>query len=79
LYSPQNRLVYSNTDEITVVSVCEKTKWKYWWNANIVIEVTRYEFWNLQKSMNYSPGIEVSLHQESTSVVTFGVSVSKIF
>ncbi len=77
MYSPQNRLVYSNTNEITVVSVCEKTKWKYWWNANTVIEVTRYEFWNLRKS--YRPGIEVSLDQESTPVVTFGVSVSKIF
>ncbi|CAI2172231.1 5799_t:CDS:10 [Funneliformis geosporum] len=74
---PQNRLVYSNTDEITVVSVCEKTKWKYWWDKNTVIEVTRYEFWKLSKTMDNRPGIEVSLVRESAPNVSYGISFYK--
>ena len=76
-HSPQNRLVYSNTEEINVVSVCEKTRWKYWWASNYVIEVTKYEFWELSKYMNNPPGVEIPLNRESPFSVSFGVSVSK--
>jgi len=71
-------LVYSNTEEINVVSVCEKTRWKYWWGLDYVIEVTKYEFWRLSIYMNNPPGVEIHLDRESPSSVTFGVSVSKL-
>jgi hypothetical protein len=71
-------LVYSNTDEINVTSVCEKTRWKYWWDDHYVVEVTRYKFWDLKDKITSSPGVEVPLDKESADV-TYGVSVSKIF
>ncbi|CAB5188348.1 unnamed protein product [Rhizophagus irregularis] len=40
---PKGRLVYSNTKEINVLSVCEKTKWKYWWLKDYIIEITNKE------------------------------------
>ena len=80
IYSPKGRLVYSNTKEIKVISVCEKTKWKYWWNNDYVVEITKYEFWNLPpKYMNYNPGVEILLSQEKPPKVSYGVTVSKIF
>jgi hypothetical protein len=62
---------------VNVVSVCEKTKWKYWWGENYVVEVTRYTFWKLSKHMTNPPGVEVTLDREPPASVTFGVSVSK--
>jgi len=71
--SQHDHLVYSNTDEINVSSACEKTKWKYWWGENYVVEVTRYKFWKLSKHMNNPPGVEISLDKEQP-IITFGVS-----
>jgi hypothetical protein len=76
--SPQDHLVYTNTDDVNVISVCEKTKWKYWWGEHYVVEITRYVFWKLSKHMNNVPGVEILLDQESPSSTTFGVSVSKL-
>ncbi|CAG8744778.1 7380_t:CDS:2, partial [Funneliformis mosseae] len=72
--NPENRLVYSNTEEINVVSICEKTRWKYWWGTNYIIEITKYEFWELSKYMDDLPGVEIPLNQEPPFSVTFGVS-----
>ncbi|CAB4384640.1 hypothetical protein RhiirA1_439954 [Rhizophagus irregularis] len=66
-------LVYSNTDEINVTSVCEKNRWKYWWGDHYVVEVTRYKFWDLKDKITSSPGVEVPLDKESAAV-TYGVS-----
>jgi hypothetical protein len=71
-------LVYSNTDEINVTSVCEKTRWKYWWGEHYVVEVTRYRFWNLTKHVASPPGVEIPLDKEPATV-SFGISVSKLF
>ncbi|CAI2167759.1 14917_t:CDS:10 [Funneliformis geosporum] len=68
---------YSNTEEINVVSICEKTRWKYWWGTNYIIEVTKYEFWKLSKYMDDLPGVEIPLDQEPPFSVTFGVSFYK--
>ncbi|GBC03393.1 hypothetical protein RclHR1_00510024 [Rhizophagus clarus] len=71
--SQNNHLVYSNTDEINVTSVCEKTRWKYWWDDHYVVEVTRYKFWQLTKHVNSPPGVEIPLDKEPATV-TYGVS-----
>jgi hypothetical protein len=70
-------LIYSNTDDVCVVSVCEKTKWKYWWGEFYIVEVTRYKFWKLSKYINNVPGVEIALDKEPFDV-TFGVSVGDI-
>jgi len=70
-------LVYSNTKEINVVSVCEKTKWKYWWQKDYIVEITRYEFWDLSNYKNTNPGIEIPLSHEAPPVVTYGVTLYK--
>jgi hypothetical protein len=75
-------LVYSNTKEIIVTSVCEKTKWKYWWKNDYVVEVTKYEFWDLSndEKTKTKPGIDILLSRElSPPNVSFGVTVSKKF
>jgi hypothetical protein len=61
---------------VNVVSVCEKTKWKYWWGEHYVVEVTRYKFWKLSKYVAHVPGVEILLDQEPPNSTTFGVSVS---
>ncbi|GBB93067.1 hypothetical protein RclHR1_02100016 [Rhizophagus clarus] len=73
----QGRLVYSNTNEIRVISVCEKTKWKFWWNKNYVVEITRYEFWNLSRFMKRI-GIEFPLSDERPPRISYGVTLYKM-
>lgn len=77
--SPKGRLVYSNTKEINVLSVCEKTKWKYWWLKDYIIEITKYEYWNLSEHQNSSPGIDIPLSKEPSPIVTYGITVSKYY
>ncbi|RIA83605.1 hypothetical protein C1645_880390 [Glomus cerebriforme] len=71
----KGRLVYSNTSDITVASVCEKTKWKYWWKEDYVVEITKYEYWILSKYMK-NIGIEVHLDKKKAKV-SFGVTFYK--
>ena len=68
-------LIYANTNEYEVHSVCEKTKWKFWWEKEYVVEVTRYDFWDCEKMKDYAPGIEVVLNSED-KVTSYGVTVS---
>ncbi|KAG9287826.1 hypothetical protein G9A89_017421 [Geosiphon pyriformis] len=72
--SPSKHLVYTNTEEVQVTSVCEKTKWKYWWNDDYVVEVTRYEFWNCEKYMTISPGVEIILDRDGAVNTSYGVT-----
>ncbi len=70
-------MIYSNTKEIIPISVCEKTKWKYWWNKDYIVEVTKYEFWDLSKYRKTKPGIDIPLSREPSPIVSYGVTVSK--
>ncbi|CAG8528715.1 2789_t:CDS:10 [Paraglomus occultum] len=72
--SPTKHLIYANTNEYVVQSVCEKTKWKFWWEREYVVEVTRYDYWNCEKMRDYAPGIEVVLNTDD-KVTTFGVTL----
>ncbi|RGB40763.1 hypothetical protein C1646_811181 [Rhizophagus diaphanus] len=72
----QGRLVYSNTEQIRVISVCEKTKRKFWWKGNYVVEITKYEFWNLSRKMKVT-GIEFPLSDENPPKVSYGVTLYK--
>ncbi|PKC08269.1 hypothetical protein RhiirA5_399401 [Rhizophagus irregularis] len=72
----QGRLVYSNTEQIRVISVCEKTKRKFWWNDNYVVEITKYEYWNLSRKMKVT-GIEFPLSDEKPPKVSYGVTLYK--
>ncbi|GBB88248.1 hypothetical protein RclHR1_01480013 [Rhizophagus clarus] len=74
---PQGRLVYSNTKEINVLSVCEKTKWKYWLLNNYIIEITRYEYWDVSKYQNTPSGIDIPLNKEPSPIVTYGITLHK--
>ncbi|RIA96991.1 hypothetical protein C1645_814644, partial [Glomus cerebriforme] len=76
-FCKQGRLVYSNTKEINVVSVCEKTKWKYWWHKDYIVEITKYEFWDLSEFTSTPPGIEIPLSQRLSPTVTYGVTLYK--
>ncbi|RIA83606.1 hypothetical protein C1645_785960 [Glomus cerebriforme] len=73
----QGRLVYSNTNKIMVISICEKTKWKYLWNKDYIIEITRYEFWELSKYKYFSENAEIRLNQEPPPNVSYGVTFYK--
>ncbi|CAG8517486.1 20707_t:CDS:10 [Rhizophagus irregularis] len=73
--SPKGRLVYSNTKEINVLSVCEKTKWKYWWLKDYIIEITKYEYWNLSEHQDSPPGIDIPLSKEPSPIVTYGITL----
>ncbi|GBB93068.1 hypothetical protein RclHR1_02100017 [Rhizophagus clarus] len=72
---PQGHLVYSNTKDINVLSVYEKTKWKYPWNNDYIVEITKYDFWELSK-YKYTRELEFFLNEEPF-VVSFGVSFYK--
>ncbi|CAB4481165.1 unnamed protein product [Rhizophagus irregularis] len=72
---PKGRLVYSNTKEINVLSVCEKTKWKYWWLKDYIIEITKYEYWNLSEHQDSPPGIDIPLSKEPSPIVTYGITL----
>ncbi|CAJ0829682.1 15037_t:CDS:10 [Entrophospora sp. SA101] len=75
--SPQNRLIYTNTDKVQVTSICQKTKWKYWWGEHYVVEVTRYEYWKCSKFANISAGVEITMDKEEPVSVTYGVTFYK--
>ncbi|CAG8529523.1 18629_t:CDS:10 [Racocetra persica] len=73
--SPNNKLIYTNTEDIVVTSVCEKLKWKFWWGDNYVIEITRYEHWNCDnKFQTIPPGVEIVLGREPSQNTFFGVT-----
>ncbi|CAG8580364.1 17512_t:CDS:10, partial [Racocetra fulgida] len=70
--SPNNKLIYTNTEDIVVTSVCEKLKWKFWWGENYVIEITRYEHWNCDKKFqSIDPGVEIVLGREPSERTFF--------
>jgi hypothetical protein len=71
-------LIYSNTKDINVVSVYEKTKWKYQWNSDYIVEIVKYEFWEKLSKYHDIQGLPVYLREEPF-VVSYGVNVSKIF
>ncbi|RIB14414.1 hypothetical protein C2G38_2195214 [Gigaspora rosea] len=77
--SQNNKLIYTNTEEIKVTSVCEKLKWKFWWGDNYVIEITRYEHWNCDsnKIKAISPGVEIVLGREPSESTFYGVTFYK--
>ncbi|RHZ72155.1 hypothetical protein Glove_245g8 [Diversispora epigaea] len=69
----KNRLIYINTKDIVVSSVCEKTKYKYWWKYHYVVEITKYEYWKL----NESPiGVEIILDDRPDDI-SWGVTLYK--
>ncbi|CAG8739037.1 20331_t:CDS:10 [Cetraspora pellucida] len=76
--SQNNKLIYTNTEDIVVTSVCEKLKWKFWWGENYVVEITRYEHWNCDsKFQSISPGVEIVLGREPSEKTFFGVTFYK--
>ncbi|CAJ0846985.1 2333_t:CDS:10, partial [Entrophospora sp. SA101] len=75
--SPQNRLIYTNTDKVQVTSICQKTKWKYWWGEHYVVEVTRYEYWKCDSFKNISAGVEIIMDKEEPFSVRYGVTLYK--
>ncbi|CAG8799389.1 24319_t:CDS:10 [Gigaspora margarita] len=76
--STQNHLVYTNTEDVVVISVCEKHKKKFLWKDDFIIEITRYEYWNCEeKFLNISPGVEILLQREPSENVSFGVTLYK--
>ncbi|CAG8623592.1 18054_t:CDS:10, partial [Cetraspora pellucida] len=76
--SPQNHLIYTNTEDVIVTSVCEKHKKKFLWKEHFIIEITRYEYWNCEgKFLNVSPGVEIPLQREPSENVSFGVTLYK--
>ncbi|CAG8569282.1 27388_t:CDS:10, partial [Dentiscutata erythropus] len=75
---PQNHLVYTNTEDVVVTSVCEKIKKKFLWKEHFIIEITRYEYWNCEgKFLNISPGVEILLQREPSETVSFGITLYK--
>ncbi|PKK68818.1 hypothetical protein RhiirC2_524255 [Rhizophagus irregularis] len=73
---PQGRLIYSNTKDINVVSVYEKTKWKYQWNSDYIVEIVKYEFWEKLSKYHDIQGLPVYLREEPF-VVSYGVNFYK--
>lgn len=71
-------MIYSNTKDINVVSIYEKTKWKYQWNSNYIVEIVKYEYWDKLSKYDDIPGLAVHLKEEPF-IVSYGVNVSKIF
>jgi len=73
--SPKDRLVYANTENIQVFSICEKNKWKYWWNEHYIVEVTKYEFWHCQNfGKNLASGVEIFLDRYQPNI-SYGVTL----
>ncbi|CAG8495162.1 4852_t:CDS:10 [Diversispora eburnea] len=70
----KNRLIYINTKDIAVFSVCEKTKYKYWWNYDYVVEITKYEYWKLNESQ--PPGVEIMIGDRPDDI-SWGVTLYK--
>ncbi|CAG8666204.1 9611_t:CDS:10, partial [Cetraspora pellucida] len=60
-------LIYTNTEDVIDTSVCEKHKEKFLWKEHFIIEITRYEYWNL----------EIPLQREPSENVSFGVTLYK--
>ncbi|CAG8442892.1 9276_t:CDS:10 [Ambispora leptoticha] len=71
--SPSKRLIYTNNDEIRVISVCKKTKWKHWWNTDYIVEVTRYELWDCHA--NKQTGVEITLDLDEPINISYGVTL----
>ncbi|CAG8433755.1 11079_t:CDS:10 [Ambispora gerdemannii] len=70
--SPGKHLIYTNTEDVRVISVCEKTKWKHWWKDDYIVEVTRYEFWNCDP--NKQTGVENILDLDAPVNTSYGVT-----
>jgi hypothetical protein len=54
-----------------------KNKMEILVKKDYVVEVTRYEFWNLSRRMKRT-GIEFPLNDERSPRVSYGVNVSKL-
>lgn len=70
-------MIYTNTEDFTVTSVCEKQKKKFLWKESFVVEITRYEYWNCEgKFLNISPGVEILLQREPSESISYGITVN---
>ncbi|CAG8458784.1 1509_t:CDS:2, partial [Acaulospora colombiana] len=77
---------YTNTEEVKVTGVCEKTKYKYWWNRHgeldkleepeddFIVEITKYVYWNCEKIFSNvkNHGIECVIDDSHPMSVSWG-------